>query len=130
MIRFLQKNKYQILKFIIVGLISNVLNFGVYTLVYKLTFSINLASFLGYVVGLVNSFLFSKNWVFNNSKKLKLDKTFIIFTLIYFLGGLEMTIIINTVNENIQDYRLAWICGAIVAAINNYLGSKYLLFEN
>ena len=49
--------------------------------------------------------------------------------VIYFLGGLEMTLIIHFVDNLIQNYKIAWICGAFVAAMNNYLFSKYLLFE-
>ena len=50
--------------------------------------------------------------------------------MIYFFGGLEMTLIINIVNELIQNYKIAWICGAFVAAMNNYLCSKFLLFDD
>ena len=49
---------------------------------------------------------------------------------IYLMGGLEMILIINVVDKLIQNHKIAWICGAVVAAMNNYLGSKYLLFEN
>jgi len=41
-----------------------------------------------------------------------------------------MTLIINIIDNLIQNHKIAWICGAFVAAMNNYLGSKYLLFNN
>ena len=130
MLRFFKKNKNQILKFIVVGIGSTVLNFCIYSLVYNLTLVIYLASFLGYTVGLLNSFYFSDNWIFSSSRNKKTSFAFFLFVAIYFLGGLEMALIINTVDKLIQNHKIAWICGAFVAAMNNYLCTKYLLFND
>ena len=46
------------------------------------------------------------------------------------MGGLEMTLIVFIVDKLIQNYRIAWMCGVFVAAINNYFCSKYLLFHD
>ena len=117
------------MKFGLVGLGSTFLNFCIYSIVYKLTLDIYLASFIGYSCGLLNSFYFSDNWVFTKSKNKKTNYAFILFILIYFLGGLEMALVINYVDKLIQNYKFAWLCGAFVAAMNNYLFSKYLLFD-
>ena len=130
MIIFLRKNKIQILKFGLVGLGSTFLNFCVYSIVYHLTLIINLASFLGYFSGLFTSFYFSNNWTFNKSRYKNLGYTLFLFIFIYFMGGLEMTLIINMIYKLIQNHRVAWICGVFVAAINNYVCSKYLLFND
>ncbi len=130
MISFLNNNKIQILRFIIAGLISSILNLIIYKLVYFLTSNINLSSILGYCVGLLNSFLFSSKWVFAKYRYLSFDKSFIIFALIYILGGTEMTITINFVYRFCNNHIIAWIFGASIAAINNFLFSKYLVFNN
>ncbi len=130
MIRFFQKNKIQILKFAVVGLGSTLLNFFVYTILYNLTLRINIASFVGYTCGLLNSFYFSDNWIFTRSRNKKINKALSLFFIIYFIGGLEMTLIINIVDNLIQNHKLAWICGVFVAATNNYLFSKYYLFDD
>ena len=130
MINFFKKNKIQILKFIVVGLGSTILNFLIYSIVYYYTLGINLASFIGYICGLINSFYFSDNWIFTRSRNTKINYAIFLFFVIYFIGGLEMTLIINVVDKLIQNHKIAWICGAVVAAMNNYLGSKYLLFDN
>ena len=130
MIRFFKNNKIQILKFASVGFVSSALNFCIYFIIYNLTLKINLASFMGYIGGLLNSFYFSDNWVFTKSKNKKTNYAFILFILIYFLGGLEMALVINYVDKLIQNYKFAWLCGAFVAAMNNYLCSKYLLFDD
>jgi len=128
LIKFLKKNKIQILKFGFVGIGSTFLNFCIYSIVYQLTLTINLASFLGYVSGLFTTFYFSNNWTFTKSRFKNLNYTLLLFVLIYFLGGLEMTLIINIVDKLFQNHRIAWICGVFVAAMNNYFCSKYLLF--
>ena len=130
MLLFLRKNKFQIIKFLITGLLSSSINFLVYYFLYKLNVNINLASLSGYIIGIINSFVFSKIWIFNGSRFKKLNKAFIFFIFIYFLGGIEMTIIINVGIYLFGDYKLAWLFGAGIAAINNYLGSKFLIFKN
>ena len=127
---FLKKNKIQILKFGLVGLGSNILNFCVYSIIYNFNLGINVASFIGYSCGLMNSFYFSDNWVFARSGNKKTNYVLFLFVVIYFIGGLEMTLIINIIYKLIQNHKIAWICGSFVAAMNNYLCSKYLLFKD
>ncbi len=112
------------------GITSSILNLIIYKLVYFLTLNINLSSVLGYCVGLFNSFVFSSKWVFAKYRYFSFDKSFIIFVLIYILGGTEMTITINFVYGFSDNNIIAWICGASIAAINNFLFSKYLIFKN
>ena len=112
------------------GVFSSVLNFLVYKSIYIFTANINLSSTLGYCIGLLNSFLFSSKWVFSNNRCIRLDRAFIMFVSIYALGGLEMTIIINVLYKLSANHIIAWLCGACLAAINNFLFSKYLIFKN
>ena len=112
------------------GVFSSVLNFLVYKLIYIFTANINLSSVLGYCIGLLNSFLLSSNWVFSNNRCIRLDRAFILFVSIYALGGIEMAIIINVIYKLSANHVIAWLCGAFLAAINNFLFSKYLIFKN
>ena len=118
------------MKFGLVGLGSTLLNFCIYSIVYQLTLILNLASFLGYFSGLFTTFYFSKNYTFSKTRYKNLSYTLFLFVLIYFMGGLEMTLIINIVYKLIQNHRIAWICGVSFAAMNNYFCSKYLLFHD
>jgi len=127
---FIKNHKIQIFKFLIVGVFSSILNFLVYKSIYISTANINLASVVGYCIGLLNSFLFSSRWVFSNNRCIRLNKAFILFVLVYALGGIEMAIIINVLYKLIANHIIAWLCGACIAAINNFLFSKYLIFKN
>jgi len=130
LIQFLKKNKIQILKFGIVGVLSTVLNFCIYSIIYHLTLKIKLASVIGYFSGLLTTFYFSNSWTFTKSRYQNLSYSIFLFIVIYFMGGLEMTVIINIVDKLINNHRIAWICGVFVAAINNYVCSKFLLFHD
>ena len=127
---FLKKNKYQIIKFFIVGVTSSVLNFLIYSSIYLFTLNINIASCLGYLGGLFNSFLFSKKWVFKSSNRSKLKKQVYFFVLIYIIGGVEMTVIINIFNNIVDNYKIAWVFGAFIAALSNYFGLKFFVFKH
>ena len=118
------------MKFGLVGLGSTFLNFCVYSIVYQLTLTINLASFLGYFSGLFTTFYFSNKWTFSNSRYKNLSYTVFLFLFIYLMGGLEMTFIVHIVDKLVQNHKIAWVCGVFVAAMNNYICSKYLLFND
>ena len=127
---FINKHKIQISKFLIVGVVSSILNFLVFKSIYIFTSNINLSSIFGYCIGLLNSFVFSSKWVFSNKRYIRLDKAFILFVLIYALGGIEMTITINVLYKFSANHIIAWLFGACLAAINNFLFSKYLIFKD
>ena len=127
--KLLKVNKHQIFRFIVSGLISTCVNFLVYSLIYLIFKNIIFASIFGYSMGLLTSFVLAKIWVFKDNSKKKILKSFFIFCIIYFLGGLEMSLIIIFLNQLLINHRFSWLCGTFIAALNNYLGSKYFLFK-
>ncbi len=129
MYKFLKKNKKQILRFFISGVIASSFNFIFYRSVYLIFNNLLLASISGYLIGMLISFILAKIWVFENSSRQNLVKSMSLFCLIYFLGGIEMSLIILLINRSIENYRIAWLFGAFIGSLNNYLGSKYLSFR-
>ena len=128
--QFLKTNKLQIFRFLISGVIASIVNYLFYILLYFIFNNIVLASFCGYLMGLLVSFVFAKIWVFRNRSTQPIAKSFSIFCLIYFLGGLEMSFVILFINQLINNHKIAWLFGAFVASLNNYLGSKYFSFRD
>ncbi len=127
--KLFKENKYEIFRFILSGLISTCINFFVYNFIYIIFKNIIFASIFGYSTGLLSSFIFAKIWVFRDNSQNKIFKSFFIFCVIYFLGGLEMSLIIYFLNNLVINHRISWLCGTFIGALNNYLGSKYLLFK-
>ncbi len=129
MYKFLKTNNLQIIRFLISGVIASTINYLVYLSFYSFFKNIIFASVCGYLIGLLVSFIFAKIWVFQKKSKLPIVKSFSLFCLIYFLGGIEMTLIIIFLNNLFINYKIAWIFGVCIAALNNYLGSKYFSFR-
>ena len=129
MYKFLQRNNQQILRFSVSGLIASTINFIFYRSIYLIFNNILFASIIGYCIGLLFSFIFAKAWVFRNRSSQSLLKSFSSFCLIYFFGGIEMSLVIVFLNQLIENYKIAWFFGATIGSLNNYLGSKYLSFK-
>ena len=127
--RFVKKNNLQIFKFIISGLIASVTNFLVYSSLYLIFNKLVIASFCGYFTGILFSYALAKIWVFQDKSRQNLLKSFPIFCLIYFLGAIEMSFVIVFLNQFLNNYRIVWLFGAFVGALNNYLGVKFFLFR-
>jgi len=124
---FLTDNTFK--RFVIIGIISNILNFTFYTLTYLIFSNIVVSSVVGYSFGVLSSYYFGKVWVFESEQVFNLSEMFK-FTVIYIIGGLGMTLIIIWLNQDVNiNYQVSWIGGAIFAIINNYLGSKYIVFK-
>jgi putative flippase GtrA len=127
--KFFKRNYKQLLRFLVSGLIASSFNFLSYRALYLIFKNILFASISGYLVGILVSFIFAKLWVFRNSSSKPLLKSFSLFCLIYFLGGIEMSLVIVFINSVIENYKIAWVFGAFIGSLNNYLGSKYLSFN-
>ena len=127
--RFVKKDNLQIFKFLVSGLIASGINFLVYISLYLIFKKLVIASFGGYFIGILFSYALAKIWVFQNKSRQNLLKSFPTFCLIYFLGAIEMSFVIVFFNQFLTNYRIAWLFGAFIGALNNYLGVKYFLFR-
>ena len=130
MYKFINQNKIQILRFVLAGLIASSFNYIIYNLIFLNLQNILFASVGGYFIGIIISFILAKIWVFRNQARIKLGKSFFIFVLIYILGGLEMSLLIRLFFSILDSYKIAWLFGAFIAALNNYLLPKYFVFKD
>ena len=129
MYKSLKRNNQEILRFFVSGVIASSFNFITYSALYLTFKNILFASIVGYCTGIIVSFIFAKLWVFKNISTQALVKSFSLFCLIYFFGLIEMSLVILFLNRLIDNYKIAWLFGALIGSINNYLGSKFLSFK-
>ena len=129
MYKFLKRNYQQIFRFFVSGVIASGFNFISYWALYLIFKNLLFASISGYCIGILISFIFAKSWVFKNISTQPLVKSFSFFCIIYFLGGIEMSLVILFLNRLIDNYKIAWLFGALIGSLNNYLGSKYFSFK-
>ena len=122
------KFEKQFIKFIIIGCKSTLINYFFYLVLYQTTYNILLASIFGYFAGNLNSYIFGKKWVFKNAK-IKNNFIFIKFLMVYLFGAYLFSSITNYLYMKGIDHRLAWLIGIIFCTLNNFLGSKYIVFK-
>ena len=116
-------------RFLVMGLLSNAINFCVYYALINININLSLSSILGYLSGLVCSYHLGRVWVFGQRFEIN-SKSILWFGIVYFLGSVWMAGMINLmVNILSIDYKISWIFGAGAAAVNNYLGMKFLAFK-
>ena len=116
-------------RFLVMGLLSNAINFVVYYALININVNLSLSSILGYLAGLICSYHLGRVWVFGQRFDIN-SKSILFFGIVYFLGSVWMTGIINLmVNYLSIDYKISWFFGAGTAAVNNYLGMRFLAFK-
>jgi putative flippase GtrA len=119
----------QLTRFVIVGIASTLLNFLVYYLSYKSGANLVIASALGYIAGLINSYHLGRIWVFE-AKENTPRAAPLRFALVYAFGGIGMSCIVMFINQTLGwDYRVCWFWGTSFAFVNNFFGSKWLVFN-
>ena len=118
----------QFSRFIIIGIFSTSINYLFYLLSFRFSSNILVSSSIGYSSGILNSYILGKRWVFK-SKRNSTIYSILKFLCVYITGGIVMTLIINFLFNNGVEYRIAWCIGISYSILNNFLGSKYLVFD-
>ena len=122
------KSGRQFLKYIVIGLKSTTINYLFYILIYNVYGNIFFASLVGYSSGIINSYIFGKKWVFKSYEANRLS-IIIKFLIVHFSGVVLFTFFIKILTFGEIDYRVAWCIAIIFATLNNFFGSKYLVFK-
>ena len=127
-LKFFYFNRVEFMKFAFVGIISTIINLLIYVGLYNKTNLIIVSSIIGYTFGLMNSFLLSKYWTFNSSKKIDFRIIFSFLT-VYLFSGIWGTLFIYLFDKLLNNYLLAWFIGTIFIASSNYIGLKRFTFR-
>ena len=117
----------QIVRFTLVGITSTIINFLFYFVCVSFGLSVAISAIIGYLSGLLLSFVLGKNWVFESYKSNSII-LLIKFILVYLLGLIMHTFLTHFL-ELLIDYRISWLIGTLFSALNNFVGSKYLVFK-
>ncbi len=119
-------------RFSIIGVLNTLMDFAVFTMFHSL-FEVNYAvsQIVGYSFGVINSFIFNKNWTFvNRNANKKTAREFLQFIVINLIS-LTVTIIFMKLlikNFGINVY-VAKIIVTFIAQVTNFLGYKLWVFN-
>ena len=122
--------KNRVFKFLIVGMVSSLLNlFVFYILFYKFKLNDLLSYSVAYIFGVLIGFILNKNWSFNNQDRNwepLLIRYFLVYTFNLFFGMLcfkFLSTIFNCEDIIIQIFVI------VITATCNYLGLKTIVFK-
>ena len=118
----------QFVKYSIIGVFNTLIGLGVIYIAYN-TLNINyiVSNAIGYMFGLINSFIWNRKWTFRSSKsKLKSMIPFLIVFIISYIGNLSSVII--SVDYLMIDPNIAQIFGIIVYSVLNFILNKLWTF--
>ena len=122
--------KNQFLKFIIVGLFSTIINYGLFYLLLKMA-NINylISSSCGFIAGVFGGFYLNKNWTYNdknNKSNSLLWKYFSLYltSLLISLIFLKITVDYSGLNAEIAN-----LLAIIITTCVNFIGTKFMVFK-
>lgn len=136
-------NRYvQFVKYCMVGVLNTLVTFGViYICKSFLGLNLYLSNALGYVAGVVNSFLCNKQWVFRSKRGYRREAVFFLISfMICYAIQLWTVWIINdswfgaevyqlTATIAISGYGIATLVGNVVYTVTNFLFNKLITFK-
>ncbi len=144
----------QLIKYGLVGVMNTLITAAVIWLIMRLGYqvihddtassaAISVSNFFGYLAGLINSFIWNRNWTFKSQKSWK--KEFLVFVGVFLLSYIPQLLLVNLLNKYAHfpaiDFDLfgfhifithSYICqliGVVFYTLLNFLLNKYLTFK-
>lgn len=119
----------RLIKFSIVGLSNTLLSIITIYVLMKLGVDFRVANLIGYIIGLTNSFIWNKLWVFK-SKGNKVIKEILLFFMVFVICYLSQYIILTftALKMNVNKY-ISQIIAMIFYTLLNYYLNKLLTFR-
>jgi putative flippase GtrA len=117
------------IKFCFVGISNTAVTFCTFYILSEI-FALNylFSSFIGYVLGVVNSFILNKTWTFHD-KNSRFILQFIRFSIVNTISlGINLTIMYVCVEKFFISSIMAQVIATGFTTIVNYLGSRALVF--
>jgi putative flippase GtrA len=118
----------QLIKYSIIGIFNTLIGLGVIYIAYN-TLKLNyiISNVIGYLFGLINSFIWNRKWTFHSSKsKLNSVMPFLTVFIISYIGNIVCVII--SIDYLKIDPNIAQLFGVIGYSTLNFLLNKFYTF--
>ena len=129
---------FQIVKFIVIGVIAVLIDFILYALIYEeMNFSVSLSKAAGFLAGAIFSYFANKIWTFD-AKQHSLAQSFkrhmllYLFTLIInILSNYFSLLLFNTITQEMKNLNLiaSFMIATSLSSALNFFGMKYWVFS-
>lgn len=122
------KKYYELLKFGITGVLNTLISMLCYFLLLKLNVYYLLANVISYFVGMTNSYILNRKWVFKSDSSI--IKTSIKFCCVNIITlGISTLLLYIFVHNFNFNKAIAQIVTTMIIMVINYLGSKFWTFK-
>lgn len=120
----------QFFKFGVVGVVNTLITIAlIWAMLHWLKVDVYKANIVGYVAGLINSFIWNRKWTFRSKESVKssLTKFLLIFVISYFtqLGVLYLLLHVTSLNDFVSQ-----LVSMIIYVIMNFFLNKNYAFKN
>ena len=119
----------QLFRFAVVGIINLSITYLFFYFFILLNYNYFVSATIGYVAGMINSYVLNKMWTFNVivTDINQIKRFMIVYCSSYFVNIFLLYILIETINLTAE---CSEIISIIIAACGNYIGLKYYGFKD
>lgn len=119
-------------KFIVVGGISTVLNYGAFWMLYTwLGMNHAIASALGYIVGVLIGYQLNRHWTFSKKKTQQPRREFILYCVVY---GVSLVLGLLTLSLLVDWLHLSPLIANVLVigqtTMTNFIGLRMVVFKH
>lgn len=127
----LLKSNISMFKYIAVGVINTLISlFTIMLCMYVFKIAYDISNLIGYIVGLINSFIWNKLWVFKKRGTRQIVKEMSlflgVFLICYLIQFLCLKLFVEKLNWN--EY-LSQITAMVIYTVPGYLLNRFLTFK-
>lgn len=118
------------IKFIIVGCLNTAITYICYVALRFFDFGVEVSNLIGYIVGLINSFVWNKKWVFQ-TKGTNIFKELFAFILVFGVCYIIQFVSFKAMlyEADMNEY-LSQFLGMIIYTVMNFILNRFFSFKS
>lgn len=123
------KSIFEFIKFCFVGVLNTIITLSIIFILMKI-FRVNyiISNVIGYIAGLINSFIWNKLWTFNSKGDFK--RELVLFLIVYGIVYVMQLVFLIFIKEIIKvPVDIAQIIGMVFYTIVGFIGNKFITFN-
>jgi putative flippase GtrA len=122
----------QLTRFVVVGGLSAVVDYGTYQLFYHLGIWVHLAKAMSFVLGTTTAYLLNRRWTFNNASggRASAAKFVALYTVTFFVNiGVNAVMLTMLGDQRQWQLTVAWVIAQAVATAINFVMLRTVVFR-
>lgn len=125
------KDNISLLKYAIVGALNTLVSLAtIWICMYFFNLKYDISNIIGYIIGLINSFIWNKNWVFKRRNSNELIKEVLLFLLVFIICFCLQFYCLKIMVEQLNWHEyVSQIFAMIIYTIPGYFLNRFITFK-